>query len=234
MTLDELKERLREELGNPTEARLSDKSCGNAVSGAVKEYSRYRPIRVLDFIGTQKDQPLYSLNDRQRIIRVKTVYYNTGFEWSWDEYFPDPSVSVEGRLEGISLFENPSVWTQYIQRLEQYKGMFDGDFEYDPINKMLRLIPAPSLSGKKVVFVWTQRHTPETILEDDIDGMLLWAKALGTEILAKAKRDEIKSVSGFGQSITMGASYETLNKDAADLKDEFRRKFGGGSFVVIG
>ena len=173
-------------------------------------------------------------------MRVKEVYYSTGFDLTFDEWFPGvydqwspDAAAISGRLEGISLFENPSIWTQYTQRLEQYEKMFDGTFEYDPQTKLLRLIPMPSSDGKIIPYIWTQRHTAETIPEEDIDDMLMWAKGMAKESMANKKSDQIRSVSGFGQSITMGATYETLLKDATDLKDRFEKKFRGGMSIHI-
>jgi hypothetical protein len=230
--MDDLKDKLRRGLGNLTLTQLSDEQAQDAVSSALREYSKHKPNHVLDYVGTKKDEPLYDLSDRQRIIRVKEAYYNVGFEFSFDQSWPEPNLLSLGRLEGISLFENPSIWTQFMQRLEQYKTIFQGDFDFNRQTKMLRLIPPPSVSGKKVFFIWTQSHVSESIHEEDVDTLLLWAKGEAKEMMASKKGMDIQSVSGYGESVTFGTSSDSLMKEAKDFKDRFESKFGGSVLVV--
>lgn len=232
LSMDDLKGKLRRGLGNLTLTQLSDDQAQDAVTSAINEYSKHKPNRVLDFIGMTKDKAVYDLSDRQRIMKVKEVYYNVGFEYSFDQSWPEPDLLSLGRLEGISLFENPSIWLQFMQRLEQYKTIFQGDFDYNRETKTLRLIPPPSVSGKKVFFIWTQSHIPETIPEEDVDTLLLWAKGEAKEMMASKKGSDIQSVSGYGESVTFGTSSDSLMKEAQDFKDRFERKFGGSVFVV--
>jgi hypothetical protein len=119
-----------------------------------------------------------------------------------------------------------------MQRLEQYKAIFDGDFDYDESGKTLRLIPTPSTSGKKVYFIWAQRHTAETLPEDDTDTLLLWAKGEAKEMMSNKASMEIKSVSGYGESVTLGSSAESLMKEAQDFKSRFERKFTGSTIIA--
>ena len=228
--MDDLKDKLRRGLGNLTLTQLSDDQSKDAVNSAVNEYSKHKPIKVLDFVVAVKDKALYDLSEKKRILRVKEVFYNVGSYFSPEDFWPDSS--VWGRLEGISLFDNPSIWLQYTQRLEQYKAMFQGDFEYDRDTKMLRLMPPPNMTGQKVIFIWTQAHTPETIPEEDDDMLLLWAKGEAKEMMASRKGQDIQSVSGYGESVTFGATSDSLMKEAEDFKDRFERKFGGSVFIV--
>lgn len=228
--MDDLRDKLRRGLGNLTTAQLSDDQAVDAIMSAVNEYSKHKPIKVLDFFATVKDKELYDLSEKKRILRVKEVFYNAGSYFFAEEFWPD--WSAFGRLEGISLFDNPSIWLQYIQRLEQYKAMFNGDFEYDPDAKMLRLIPPPSTTGLKVVFIWTQAHMEETIPEGDVDTVMLWAKGEAKEMIASKKGNEIQSVSGYGESVSFGATSDSLMKEAQDFKARFERKFGGSVFMV--
>lgn len=228
--MDDLKDRLRRGLGNLTTAQLSDDQARDAITSAVNEYSKHKPIKVLDFFAAEKDKALYDLSEKKRILRVKEVFYTAGSSFFPEGFGPDGSAS--GRLEGISLFDNPSIWLQYLQRLEQYKAMFHGDFEYDPYAKMLRLIPPPGTTGLKVFFIWTQAHTEETIPEGDVDTLMLWAKGEAKEMIASRKGNEIQSVSGYGESVSLGATSDSLMKEAQDFKARFERKFGGSVFMV--
>jgi hypothetical protein len=232
LSMENLKDKLRRGLGNLTLTQLSDDQAGDAVTSALNEYSKHKPNRVLDYIGTKKDEALYDLSDRKRIMKVKEVYYNVGFEFSFDQSWPEPDLLSLGRLEGISLFENPSIWTQFMQRIEQYKTIFQGDFDYNRETKTLMLIPPPSVSGKKVFFVWAQNHIPETIPDEDVDTLLLWAKGEAKEMMASKKGSDIQSVSGYGESVSFGATSDSLMNEAKDFKDRFERKFGGSVFVV--
>ena len=228
--MDDLKDKLRRGLGNLTTAQLSDDQAKDAVISAVTEYSKHSPIKVLDFVATEKDKALYDLSGKQRILRVKEVFYNVSSQFLPEDFWPDSA--VWGRLEGISLFDNPSIWLQYMQRIEQYKAMFTGDFEYDRVTKMLRLIPPPNATGLKVIFIWTQAHTEETIPEEDVNTLMLWAKGEAKEMMASKKGQEIQSVSGYGESVTFGATSDSLMKEAEDFKARFEKKFGGSVFIV--
>lgn len=230
-TLEELKTLLRRKLGNISTSYLSDEQAGDAVNSALREYSKYKPIQVLDYIVTVKDQALYDLSSKTGIIRVKEVFYSTGpFEY-FDEFWPD--YSQLGRLHGISIFEHPSVWTQFLQKVEQFKNIFNGEFEYEKATKMLRLIPAPNSTGSKVYYIWTKIHSASTIPEDDIDVLLLWAMAESKEMVASKRSNEIRSVSGYGESVTIGSAPETLYSEAKDLKEKFHKRFGG-SYLLVG
>jgi len=228
VTENDLKEKLRRSLGNLTLTQLTDDQADDAVQDAIKEYSKYRPILVFDSLATIGEVATYDLSVKERIIKVKEVFYSGGS--GFDEFSSD--YSQLGRLEGLSLFENPSLWIQYIQRLEQYKSKFVGDFEYDRSTKVLRLIPLPSESGKKVYYVWLQRHVVTTIPEDDIEIVLLWAKGEAKEMLASKKSYEIRSVSGYGESVSFGATSDSLMKEAQDLKARFEGKFGKFEFLA--
>lgn len=225
----ELKDKLRRQLGNLSLTQLTDEQAGDAVTSGLKEFSKNKPMEVLDSIMTERDEETYDLSAKERIIKVKEVFYAANREFVLEEYWPE--VALQGRLEGLSLFENPSLWTQYMQRLEQYERMFDGDFQYNQATKELMLIPAPT-QAQRVYFVWTQRHMASTVPEGDEDTVLLWAKGQAKEMLAAKAANAIRSVSGYGESVTLGATPESLMKEAEDLRRRFERKFSGSTVIV--
>lgn len=237
-TMDDLKSKLRRQLGSPSTDEYSEPQIGEDLTSAINEYSKYKPDQVFDTITTVAKQPTYDLSTKARIKDVIEVFYSVNIEWEFDKYWP---LSIDiGRLAGISLFENPSIWTQYVMRLKQYKMVFECTYDYNPISQILTLIPNPDWV-KIVPFIYTRLHTAATIPEDDIDTMFLWAKALAKESWAtptsanRAKR-EILSVSGFGISTSVGGvSAADLIKQADKHKTEFERKLGArGSVISIG
>jgi len=232
MNLAELKNKLRIELSYPPEKQLSDHQAEDAVYAAIKEYTRYKPIVNFDIVYSNRGKALYDLSGRHRLIRVKRVYYYIGFQWIFQDIFPDPNLS--GRLEGINLFENPSIWIQYMQRLEQYQKIFDGAWEYNGQTKMLRLIPVPTFDQRPIPFLWSQLHLPETVPEEDIDDMIVWAQAQAKRYMASLKQREITSISGFGQSVTIGVSAKDFIADAEKLEEKFKKRFGGTATIVRG
>lgn len=229
--LARIEAKLRRTLGNISTSQLSEDQTEDAVLSAISEYSRYRPIKVLDSLTTVKDEGAYDLSAKERIINVKEVFYDSSLSSSFDEYWPDPLIG--SRLEGLSIFENPSLWTQYIQRLEQYRYMFSGSFEFDESGKILTLIPAPSSTGRKVYYVWLKEHVALTVPERDTDTLLLWAKAEAKDMLGSKMSTEIRSVSGFGQSVTLGATSESITEESEGLRERFRKKFGR-TYISIG
>jgi hypothetical protein len=226
---EELRDKLRRQIGNPTLTQFNEEQANDAIESAIREFSKYKPIKVLDSLMTTKDVATYDLSAKERIIKVKDVFYSVNCEFVSEEHWPE--TASLGRLEGLSLFENPSLWTQYIQRLEQYKRMFEGDFEYSQSEKILTLIPAPS-QVQKVYFLWTKRHTASSIPEDEVDTVLLWAKGEAKEMMASKKGNEIQSVSGYGESVSFGATSDSLMKEAQNFKERFEKKFSGSVFIV--
>ena len=232
LSMDDFKGMLRRALGDISIAKLSDAQAEDAVSAAIREYSKYRPIQTLDSLVTISQQPTYDLSAKTRIIRVKDLYYNTsGSEWAFEPGWPaaiDPgTLGGIGSLEGISIFENPSIWMQYMARLESFRRIFDGDFEFDESGKILTLIPEPLSNGIRVFFNWTALHVAGTVPEIDADLIVLWAKAEAKVMVASRQISEIRSVSGYGQSISFGVSAADLESSAKELKQEFRKKLGG-------
>ena len=120
-----------------------------------------------------------------------------------------------------------------MQRLEQYKSIFKGDFDFSQSTKILTLIPSPTVSGKKVYYIWSQRHSALSIPGEDVDTVLLWARGEAKEMIASKRANEIRSVSGYGESVTYGATSESIMKEAVDLKTKFEGKFSG-SFITVG
>ena len=229
-TLDELKARLRRALGNVPTTQLSDEQLYDALDSALKEYSKYKPIYILDYLTSTKDVATYDLSSKEGIIKVKEVYYSRGpFEY-FDEFWPD--YSELGRLSGINIFEHPSIWTQFLQRVEQFEYIFECEFEFNQSTKTLRLIPPPDQTGKKIYFLYSKRHTAETVPEEDIEVLLLWARAEAKEMMAAKKSYEIRSVSGYGESVTLGSTPESLMSEAEELKKRFSKRFGSSAFVV--
>ena len=236
-SMDDFKGMLRRALGNISIAKLSDDQAEDAVSSALREYSKYRPIQTLDSLLTVKDQPTYDLSVKTRIIRVKEVYYNSSamdrwFEPGWPASIDPMTFNGMGSLESISIFENPSMWLQYTSRLESYRRIFDGDFEFDESGKILMLIPTPSSNDNRVFFIWTGLHVAGSVPDIDADLITLWARAEAKVMIASRQISEIKSVSGFGQSVSFGVDARALEDSATELKKEFRKKLGGTSITT--
>ena len=235
MTLEELKARLRGDLGEPSETVLTSDQIERAVVSGINEYSRYRPIKNFDYVTTQDGKATYDLSTKLRIMRVKEVYYSTGPDvWLDSDFAGLSSYELDGRLEGINIFENPSIWLQFTQRVEQFNVIFDGSFEWYGSSKLLRLIPTPGTDGKHVFFIWTQRHTADTIPDEDVDTMLLWSLAVAKEPLLSKMQRGPGQVQGFGQSVTRATTPAELRQEIRDLKKDFDQKLRGGSRVLIG
>lgn len=229
--ITELKDLLRRSLGNVSLTQLTDAQAGDVITSAIREYSKYKPIKVLDLLMTEANKAVYDLSAKTRIMRVTDVFYSTGIEFSLDRDFRPETPGI-GNIEGISLFENPSIWLQYMQRIERYKAMFDGDFDFDQGTKILRIIPAPTSAGKLVYYIWSQRHTSLTIPEDDYDGFLLWEQGRSKEMIATKMGQDIRSVSGYGESVSLGSSPDSVMKEALDLENRFKKMFGGGIIIA--
>lgn len=230
-----LREELRFRLGSPTTTQFSDDGCDRSVKSAIREYSRYKPIRVLDYLVTVANTAVYSLSAKAGILQVKRVWYSTDPTWIFSNYFPDLDMAFQANVEGISIFENQSVWTVYTQKLEQYRNNFEGDHSYNETTKELRLIPTPTTGGDNVYYIWTKQRAAETVIEEDIDGVMMWAMAVAKQSMAGAQQQAgIQSVAGFGISGTVSTTPGDLMKESATLKDEFRARFRRGGSVTVG
>jgi hypothetical protein len=51
-------------------------------------------------------------------------------------------------------------------------------------------------------------------------------------MMASKKGNEIQSVSGYGESVSFGATSDSLMKEAQNFKERFEKKFSGSVFIV--
>jgi len=224
--MTEIKALIRRKAGNPSTADLTDDQLTDAVDSALAEYSRNRPVLVLDHLETVEGAAEYDLSAKTGIIGIEDCFYGTAAK-VFDTDFPG-RIDLPG-LSGIRVFHNPSVFIQYMQKVESYDRIFEGDYEWHGDRKTIELIPAPSRTGTKVYYVYRKMHTIATVPSEDEELFLKWAVAESLEYVME-KRGKFSAVSGYGQSVSIGLNRSEAR--AKTLKEEFRRAFGGTPIAV--
>ena len=218
---------IRRKAGNASTADLTETQIGDALDSALTEYSKNRPVLVLTYLETVANTGEYSLSDLTGIMGIEECFYGTGGSYVFDTDFP--RVLDLPALSGIRVFYNPSIFLQYMQKVESYERIFEGDHNWHADRKAIELMPAPSSTGSKVYFVYRKKHTLATVPDTDEDLFLKWAIAECLDYIME-KRGKFSSVSGYGQSVSIG--FSRSEKRAERLKEEFRNAFSGSQFLV--
>lgn len=225
-SLDEIKALIRRKAGNPSTADLTNDQVSDAIDSALIEYSKNRPVLVLEYLTTIADTAEYSLSGKTGIMGIEECFYGMVAN-VFDTDFPG-RIDLPG-LSGIQVFHNPSIFIQYMQKVESYDRMFEGDYEWHGDRKKIELIPAPSSTGTKVYYVYQKKHTLATVPDEDEELFLKWAIAESLEYVME-KRGKFTAVSGYGQSVSVGLTRTEAR--AKTLKEEFKRAFGGTPILI--
>jgi len=223
MNKEDLIQKLRGKIGSPSESEIDSNTLGSAIDSAVWEYSKYKPKKVYASFDTEKDVAEVSLLEKigSSVIEVFDCCWDPIGSYSDTDLYALPEYG-EVSLSGINVFHNPSIVVQIQQKFEAFKQHFGGDWDF--FDGTLRLIPAPTVSGKKVGVIAACEKPLSEIPARDEDVLLLWAEGEAEGILA-SKRTRISSVSMEGASINYDA--DGARKVAEDKKKEFRKKLGG-------
>ena len=236
-----LKEKIRRKLGNVSTTEITDDQLGDVIEDTLYQYSQYKPRKKIGYITTTKDTGEYNVTDsdiatnvESSIISIIDCFYGMSGQY-FDTDFPNilGNDFAMGRLSGISLFDNPAITNQYLQKLDYFKRKYGSDWEFwdrGDDAKILVLIPAPSSSGDKIYFLYTYRHTSILSVSDDdedvfIDGCLWKA----TEMMIFSNR--VNSVSSQGESVNINNSI--WEKMSEKYEKRFKSSLGGNANIVL-
>jgi len=185
---------------------------GQAILRTIEEKITVKTVR---YITSTIDIREYAVPDE--VLRIQQVFPWSGIEELYD--FGQTSVTVQGNTAGImSDYEFPSLWK--IKMMRKMRGLSRFSYEWDPINRKLKIDPAPSATGTKYYYKsvdktkWTLALIPEDFSEMVITGTT-W-KSL-TQIALK--RANLGGQIRDGGSVTYPAS--ELRVFAQDKKKEF-------------
>jgi len=214
---------IRNRLGNPLPAEISDTAIENAINASLVEYSRFRPRKKVVTIQLVPGQDFYPLE--HGVIGVVDCILS--FKGDTDaDYYISPDIPVNA-------YENP--WKP--DPLDDFeldqRDIYDGyDWEYYPDTNQLRIVPAPDFYGvteATVELMWEPSNFPNK----EYETMMLFALAEAAEILGRF-RSKLKEVpTGVGYKMTLDSG-ETLRAEALKKKEEFYRRLQQGGSVVKG
>lgn len=217
----------RSNLGSPSETELTNTQIGDSIDSAINEYSKYKPKKVYAEFETEADVATKDITtvitDSVVLSLVDCFYDPTGFFFDSDLYYTLPEVSIMS-LSGLSLFNNPSLVSQYQQKLEAFKYHFGGDWDF--YGNTIRLFPPPSTSGIKVGIIANCSLALADIPDIDEDLLLLGIEAKAGKILSLSQ-SKISSVSMEGASISFNAGKATMDT-AKEKEKDFRKELSGG------
>ena len=227
-TQSEIILKIRRMLANPSEEELSDDQIVDVIEDIIKVYSRYRPIIETGMILTKKDVALYDLKDQSEISPdIIMVFYIIREEGSGEV---DDMLFNFKRLNGLSLWDNPSLLTQFYQKIDSLQNRFKKDWLFEPNKKMLTLIPPPSRDNQKIAVIYGRAHDLSTIPDEDEDLFIKGAFGMAGGILFAIGRD-ITQVSSHGQTIHIGNDLLTYCLKQYDL---FLKELRANPLVMVG
>lgn len=185
---------------------------GEAILRLVEEKITVKTIR---YITSTIDEREYSVP--AEVLRIQQVFPWTGIEELYD--FGQTSLAIQRTTAGVmNEYEFPSLWK--IRMMRKMRGIPRFSFEFDPINRKLKIDPAPSETGTLYYYKsvdktkWTLALIPEDFSEMVIIGTT-W-KSLNQIAL---KRANLGGQIRDGGSVTYPAS--ELRTFAQDKKKEF-------------
>ena len=232
-TKEQLIIKARSNLGSPSVTQLTDTQIGDSIDSAVNEYSKCKPKKVYAEFLTEADVATIDITDvieDSDVLSLVDCFYDpTGTFFDSDLYYTLPEASIAS-LNGLSLFNNPSLVVQYQQKLEAFKSHFGGDWDF--YDTTLRLFPPPSTTGIKVGIIANCSRALADIPDVDEDLLLLGIEGKAGKILS-VKQSELSSVSMEGESISFDTGKTTMTL-ASDKEKDFKKALGGhlGAFAI--
>lgn len=179
-----LKDDLRTALGSPTTQEFTDAEAALCVSRAIAEYSRYRPIVVLDkeTLETVKDQQEYDLSEISGLVEVRECIWERGVVLPEELGVEGLPTAATKEYRGLNVFDDPSLLKIYQYKVAELRKALEESWE--ELEGTLFLFPTPSQSGGEIWLIYTKQRTESEISGEDLPDVLTYAEALGRRTLA--------------------------------------------------
>lgn len=216
MTDKELIESVRAECGKVTQAmdEVDDKDIVRYSVRILNLIGEKITVKTVRYITSTADEREYAVPEA--VLRVQQVLPWDAIQDEFD--FGQTSVIVDNTGGIVSDYEFPSLWK--IKMMRKMRGLPRIVHEYDPINRKLKIDPAPEEDDVKYFYKsvdktkWVLKDLPEDFVEMVVVGVV-W-KALGQ---ITSKRSFLGNVIRDTGRMT-GASIG-LNAFIQDKKNEF-------------
>lgn len=216
---------IRRRLGDPPEAQLPTEQVEVSLSAALREFSRYRPIK--------------------ESLSLQFVAGVSEYDAPDDGIFAVEDVAVLPNA-ALGLFMDPELW-----EAEPYSEFEDGSLMWDRIRKdylltkeyiepdvqlipgtppKFRIHPAPVCDGKAELRV-KRLVTLETLKESDLEHVIRYAHGDCLEYLGRKRSKSVKKVPTATGQLHLDDGY-ALRREGRELKEEFRRALGGEATIV--
>lgn len=215
---------LRTRIGSPLTFEISDAAIVMALTEALREYSRYRPLK--------KNRPLDLVADVDRYVLDADVTAVLDCVVAFKEDAP-PRFIGSPNLYGEPY--RPSRSLDLIEAMEaEAAERFDGhSWEFDGSTGELVIFPPPPHTVTTSVTT-AHTHTEATMPDRDLPLMLKFAQAEAMTTLGLFRSKVKELPTGVGYKMTLDAG-ETLLKEAERKRKEFYDEIAdGGSWIVTG
>jgi len=209
MSLDKttLRDRVRKIVGNPKKSQpeeLSDASIEDELDASLRLLDKYVPDWRLYYITTQDDVQSYT--PESGVTQILQVY------WFGTSTVSDVFGEEFDVLFGIPLYDVETGYYDWcVDWLEKQQALRRYDWEYNPGENKLYLIPEPEADDKKVYYIGAKPWTWDSIPSGRQDVIVRYAVSQCLKILGRT-RAKLSGVQRAGGLIDYGA-VDGLTKD---------------------
>ena len=200
LTKANLKERVRRSVGNPKSSQpeeLSDTSIDDELEAALRALDKYVPDWRLYSLTTQDDQQTYAVT--AGVTQVLQVY------WFGTSVISEIFGEEFDVLFGIPLYDvETGFYKQCVDYLEKEQARARFDWDFNPGEGKIYLIPEPEESNKSVYYIGAKPWTWSTVPVGREDVIVRYASSQCLKILGRT-RSRLSGVQRAGGLIDYGA-----------------------------
>lgn len=210
-----LKARIRRGSGNPKIEVVTDADIDSYIDEGIDELSRHAPAWAISYLTTVIDQPTYSVTTG--VYDVCYCYYVRGLLAS--ELFGEGFESLDILTEGLSYDVEMNKYNAFVDSMQVHHIQSFYDWEWNPFDKKIYLIPPPAASGDLVYYIGLKKWTFETIPDRFEKYLHMYGVSRTMEQYGRTQRRET-AVSHLGTTEPWNMAADML-LDARRVKEEF-------------
>lgn len=220
---EQLEQKVRGRLGDPSEAELPSTQIENALEGALREFASFEPVRVehtITLVAGQSEYPLPTgtVEVDEFVARDESEITFPGFtEFSPTSVHPDHYPFWRG-IHSDYLFARGEV--------DPDLQVLDGD------PPTLRIIPAPEHAGTLLLVL---DRVPEvtTLPAHTAEAIIQWAVGDCLEYIGRKRSKPVTKIPTATGRLELDDGAK-LREEGCELKAKVESKWGSGASTVVG
>ena len=228
-TVEEIKESIKIRLGGSSLCiELQDADYEAAINSAKDRFAAWWGVEAVYFLQLNAGQSTYDLSALEpRIDEIIEVAFPARDVFATVDIFGGdvyPAVIIGGRHSNLSAASSDMPYSGLLQLMQQIEMMqrvlsADRDWEWSKYQKLLRIMPPPSFSGKMYLKYIPCDFDICQLCGKELEWVKEWARATAKEILGRirSKFDSIPTPAG---DKTLDGS--VLLEEAASTKERLR------------